>query len=527
MEIILEPRRRLSQAEGIGLEQVISAEEIKAVVMQFSPDKAPGPDGFPARFFQKYWGIVGQEVVNVKNFGRKKGDPSVALNIDLKKAYDSMDWGFLQKILLSFGFSEKWISWVMECTSTANFPILCNGVPAGFVLASKGLRQGCSLSPLLFAFVTEYFSTFIAKAIEEGKMKRCNAVLKTGLSISHAFYADDLVMVVKADVGSIKGVEEVLQRFKNSAGLQKKDKLWIQWLQASYLNKTVFWLVVPKATDSAVWKHVLEVRDLMLDKVLFQVGDGNCFKLVTDPWCNEQSLIQLFGAARFKGVDRQTVLASIIDHGAWSITENLDFIQNVIQQVVIHEGPDQIKWKDRQFSLKAAWNSCRSSTQIEKWAGADTNDHLFTSCDFASRIWREIFELVHLQCPKFVSLNQVVDWFIQYTVIKSIKSNILCGLFAVTIWKIWSVRNNVLHSEIQDPSNQVVQAIIWDVIAYLNLSLLWTSTFEGLKIVCNFESRLLTELIPVPVRGCVFWVSWLEAACGTGHNGYLCVAYLF
>ncbi|XP_059629642.1 uncharacterized protein LOC132272526 [Cornus florida] len=517
-EEILEPRKRLTQTEGIGLEHVISVKEIKAVVMQFSPDKAPGPDGFPARFFQKYWGIVGPEVVNgvayffstsmlpkgvnstfltlicksnhgdkisnyrpialcniiykiiskilanrlssvlpnligpeqsafikgrrlhdnfwlisdlVKNFGRKNGDPTVALKIDLKKAYDSVDWGFLQKVLLSFGFSEKWISWVMECTSIANFSILCNGVPTGFFSASKGLRQGCPLSPLLFAFVTEYFSNLIVKAIEEGKIKRCKAVLKTGLSISHAFYTDDLVMVVKADVSTLKGVEEVLQRFKISAGLQevknmlerkfkkflwsgkqeirkmsqlkwskvtlpameggfnirriididcatkmnmcwdfiqKKDKLWIQWLQAIYLNKIVFWLVVPKVTDSDVWKHILGVRDLILDKVLFQVGDGNHFKLLTDPWCNDHYLIQLFGAVRFRGLDRQTELASSIDHGVWSLTKNLEFTQNVIQQVIIHEGSDQIKWKDGQFTLKAAWNSCRSSTQIVKWA---------------------------------------------------------------------------------------------------------------------------------------------------------------
>lgn len=36
--------------------------EVKQAVFQMHPTKAPGPDGMPPLFFQKYWHIVGQDV---------------------------------------------------------------------------------------------------------------------------------------------------------------------------------------------------------------------------------------------------------------------------------------------------------------------------------------------------------------------------------------------------------------------------------------------------------------------------------
>ncbi|XP_059671037.1 uncharacterized protein LOC132316579 [Cornus florida] len=57
------PRKTLTPAESMSLNCPITGEEIKDVVVNFHPDKAPGPDGLPARFFQKFWGVVGQDVI--------------------------------------------------------------------------------------------------------------------------------------------------------------------------------------------------------------------------------------------------------------------------------------------------------------------------------------------------------------------------------------------------------------------------------------------------------------------------------
>lgn len=59
----------ISPRENIELIKEVSSEEIKEAVFQLAEDKAPGPDGYPPFFFQKYWKIVGNSVIRaVKAF---------------------------------------------------------------------------------------------------------------------------------------------------------------------------------------------------------------------------------------------------------------------------------------------------------------------------------------------------------------------------------------------------------------------------------------------------------------------------
>ncbi|XP_059654857.1 uncharacterized protein LOC132301635 [Cornus florida] len=95
----------------------------------------------------------------------------MAMKVDLKKAYDSVNWNFLQQSMKVYGFSEKWCKWIMNCVSTAKFSVLCNGVPAGYFSSGRGLRQGCPLSPLLFTLITDYFSTLMQEKIAAGHLK--------------------------------------------------------------------------------------------------------------------------------------------------------------------------------------------------------------------------------------------------------------------------------------------------------------------------------------------------------------------
>ena len=57
----------------------------------------------------------------------KKG--FMAMKIDMSKAYDQVEWVFLEKILIKIGFPLTWVALIMECVTTVSYSILVNGEP--------------------------------------------------------------------------------------------------------------------------------------------------------------------------------------------------------------------------------------------------------------------------------------------------------------------------------------------------------------------------------------------------------------
>lgn len=59
---------------------------------------------------------------------------------DLSKAFDRMDWQYLQDLLLLYGFPDKFTAWIMSCVRSAEFTLVVNGRGDGFLRPTRGLR---------------------------------------------------------------------------------------------------------------------------------------------------------------------------------------------------------------------------------------------------------------------------------------------------------------------------------------------------------------------------------------------------
>lgn len=104
--------------------------------------------------------VVTQEVIHSLKMKKMKG---MMIKLDLSKAYDRLNWKYLEAILESFGFCKRWINWIHSLISTPNFSILVNGSPSKPFNVSRGIRQGDPLSPFLFILEAEGLGRCIKK----------------------------------------------------------------------------------------------------------------------------------------------------------------------------------------------------------------------------------------------------------------------------------------------------------------------------------------------------------------------------
>lgn len=81
--------------------------------------------------------------------------PRLLLSTDADKAFERVDWIYRWMVLARLGLGPNMLSWLSLFYCSPEAKVKVNGVLSGSFLIRKGMRQGCPLSPLIFAMTFE------------------------------------------------------------------------------------------------------------------------------------------------------------------------------------------------------------------------------------------------------------------------------------------------------------------------------------------------------------------------------------
>ncbi|XP_072071995.1 uncharacterized protein [Arachis hypogaea] len=153
----------------------------------------------------------------MRNTESRKG--TLTFNIDLEKAYDKVDWRFLEASLVRFGFPSATINLIMACVMSSSLAILWNGDRLQNFNSNRGLRQGNLIFSYLFVLCMEALACFITHRISQGSWIPMS-VSRDGSKISNLMFNDDLLHFCKDTKAHVEEVMQTMDLFSKASGLK-------------------------------------------------------------------------------------------------------------------------------------------------------------------------------------------------------------------------------------------------------------------------------------------------------------------
>jgi hypothetical protein len=120
-------------------------------------------------------------------------------------------------MMRKMGFHERWISLMMACVTSVRYQVRFNSEDTNVFTPTRGLRQGDPLSPYLFLLCVEGLSSLLLYEEEVGGIDGVS-VCRNAPSVSHLLFADDSLILMKADMNNATFLQRVLDTYCANSG---------------------------------------------------------------------------------------------------------------------------------------------------------------------------------------------------------------------------------------------------------------------------------------------------------------------
>ncbi|XP_026378404.1 uncharacterized protein LOC113272822 [Papaver somniferum] len=249
----------ISIKESQTMDKIPSPDEIKQAVFDLGANSAPGTDGFSGCFYRHCWDIIQEDlikaIVQCWNTGHiPNGILATRLCSILDKLVSEEQVAFMK----GRNIHEN-ISLASEMLNELHFKLKDGNIgfkldisqdfdtSGGLFQNYRGLHQGDPISPLIFVLIEDVLSRNITKLFRNKKMT--HMVTRGGVSPSHLFFADDIMIFCKDNTKSLHNLVDLLgkyQRASDQTVCRQKSKIyygggsssWCTYL-ANYLGMSI------------------------------------------------------------------------------------------------------------------------------------------------------------------------------------------------------------------------------------------------------------------------------------------------
>ena len=169
--------------------------------------------------------------------------PGILLQLDFRKAFDTIEWPMIQQVLSIFNFGASIKRWIDTFYCNAESSVINNGFTSRQLKLSRGVRQGCPLSPYLFILSAE----ILASKIRQDNLICGIFIFHKELKISQ--FADDTSLIC-SNLISVQNALPILNEFGIISGLKlnesKTQAPWLgPWKQRTEIPLNFIWTKEP------------------------------------------------------------------------------------------------------------------------------------------------------------------------------------------------------------------------------------------------------------------------------------------